>query len=302
MITSHLKYSTMKIQTYSIVAGSRACNAKCPFCASRMTPPHGLKLKEPEVNWRNFRKGAQYARDHSASTVMITGDGEPTIFPEQIDKFMIELERFNFPFIELQTNGILFQQKKERYNEHLKLWYEKGMTTISLSIVGYDPEKNRQIYLPDKESYINLPELIRRLHDLKFTVRLATVLLDGFIDDVGELEKLIEFARENKVKQLSITPVNKPAQDTWDSEVFKWTERQHLKPKQEQVVLDYLKNKGTHLRTLLQGTLIYDVDGQNVTLKRCFTRDPNTDDIRHLIFFPNGDLRFDWQYNGAVIL
>ncbi len=31
----------MKIQTFSIVAGSEACNARCPFCISKMTVPNG---------------------------------------------------------------------------------------------------------------------------------------------------------------------------------------------------------------------------------------------------------------------
>ena len=97
----------MKIQTFSIIAGSEACNAHCPFCISKMTPPQGVTLKTPAVNWRNFRIGAQFAKQYGVTTTMITGKGEPTLFPEQITKYLEELRCFNFPFLELQTNGIL---------------------------------------------------------------------------------------------------------------------------------------------------------------------------------------------------
>lgn len=30
----------MKIQTLSVVAGTEACNARCPFCVTGMTPAH----------------------------------------------------------------------------------------------------------------------------------------------------------------------------------------------------------------------------------------------------------------------
>jgi len=71
----------MKIQTFSIVAGTLACNARCPFCISKMTVENGMTLKEPKVNWRNFHKACMLAERSAVSTVMITGKGEPTLFP-----------------------------------------------------------------------------------------------------------------------------------------------------------------------------------------------------------------------------
>ena len=79
----------MKIQTFSILAGSEACNARCPFCISKMTPPSGVELKEPKVNWRNFRKACLLAKQSGVTTAMFTGKGEPTLFPKQITKFLL---------------------------------------------------------------------------------------------------------------------------------------------------------------------------------------------------------------------
>ena len=97
----------MKVRTFSIVAGSMACQARCPFCVAHMTPKNGIGSKAPDINWRNFKKACQFARDGGCSTAMITSKGEPTIFPDQVSEFLQNLAPFNFPVIELQTNGLL---------------------------------------------------------------------------------------------------------------------------------------------------------------------------------------------------
>ena len=110
----------MKIQTFSIVTGTAACNACCPYCISKMTPKQGIAFEEPKVNWRNFNIGAKLAKQSGVTTAMITGKGEPTIFPEQISRYMDELQKYDFPFIELQTNGISFHDKPQKYASFLK--------------------------------------------------------------------------------------------------------------------------------------------------------------------------------------
>ena len=50
------------------------------------------------------------------------------------------------------------------------------------------------------------------------------------------------------------------------------------------------------------GAKIYDVAGQNVCLADCLTIKPTTDDIRTLIFYGDGRLTYDWQYEGALLL
>jgi hypothetical protein len=58
----------MKVKTFSIIAGSAACNARCPFCVSKMTPDSGITVKEPDVNWRNFSISAGLAKLYGADT------------------------------------------------------------------------------------------------------------------------------------------------------------------------------------------------------------------------------------------
>jgi pyruvate-formate lyase-activating enzyme len=291
----------MRIQTFSILAGSEACNARCPFCISKMTPPLGVELKEPEVNWRNFRIACRLAERCGTTTAMFTSKGEPTIFPHQITRYLREMQPFGFPIIELQSNGILIAERPDVYAQHLADWYELGMTTIALSIVHWLPEKNRPIYLPYKKEYIDLPALIDLLHSHHLSVRLAVIMAREFIDKPADLEGMIEFARKHRVEQLTFRPVNRPSSSR-EQEAFAWSMQHHLEPAQLQSIIGYLELNGTHIMTLSHGARVFDVHGQNVCLTDSLTAAPKTEDIRQLIFFPDGHLRYDWQYPGAILL
>jgi molybdenum cofactor biosynthesis enzyme MoaA len=293
----------MKIQTFSILAGSEACNARCPFCVSKMTPHQGMNLKEPEVNWRNFRKAATLAKMGDTTTAMLTGKGEPTLFPDQISKYMTELEKYDFPFVELQTNGMSLMEQQEKYEPFLKDWYHKGMTSIAISVVHYDPSKNREVYAPHKDDYMDLPDLIKHLHreDRRFSVRLSTILVDGYIDSANKLEQLIDFAKENNVEQLTISPVNKPKESDCGP-VYDWTNEHHLKPEQFAEIKKYVMDNGTPVLKLPHGAVVFDIKGQNVCLSNCLTNDTDPEKIRQLIFFPDGHLRYSWEFPGAILI
>lgn len=291
----------MKYDTFSILAGSEVCNARCPFCISKMTPPNGVTMKEPPVNWRNFRIAASLAERLDVTTAMITGKGEPTLFPEQVTRYLDELKNYRIPIKELQTNGILISQHPEKYDAHLDDWYERDLATIAISVVHHETERNREIYLPNRKEYIDLPKLIEKLHDKKFSVRLATVMVKGYIDTPQSVDEMITFAQKNGVEQLTLRPVNAPGESR-DNGVLQWTNDHLLDPAQRESVHQHLERRGTVLHKLPYGAAIYDVDGQNVCLTNCLTHDPTAEDVRQLIFFPDGHLRYDWQYSGAILL
>jgi molybdenum cofactor biosynthesis enzyme MoaA len=290
----------MKIQTFSIIAGSNACNARCPFCVSKMTPLQGVVDSEPEVNWRNLGIAARLARRCGVTTVMITGKGEPTLFPEQISKFLRELKQFEFPFVELQTNGILLLEHKERMSPFLTQWHGFGLTTVAVSIVHFDPERNREVYLPHRKSYMDLPTLIDHLHQHGLSVRLAVTLARGFVDDEQGIADLISYAREHQVEQLTVRPVNRP-EASRDSHAADWAIEHHLSRECINSIRNYLNSRGHLLMNLAHGATVYDVEGQNICLSDSLTLEPSGD-IRQLIFFPDGHLRYDWQHKGAILL
>ena len=291
----------MQIQTFSIVTGTAACNAKCPFCVSRMT---GLdEYRKPiEPNWRNFDIACRLAIQAGATTAMLTGKGEPTLWPELISKYLIKLND-RFPIVELQTNGIQIANEAISYRQ-LMDWYDNGLTTIAISVCHYDSERNREIYLPHKKTYPDLTALIERLHKVGFTVRLVTVMLEGYIDSYSEAKKMIDFARANNVEQLTLLPVNNP-EDTQDKEASSFVSDKKLTAGKIEAIRTSLLTLGNAKKTLElpHGAVVYDVNGQNVCFNFCLAREPDDmKNLRNLIYFPDGRLRHRWDLQGSVIL
>ena len=148
----------MKVRTFSVVAGTTACNAKCPFCVAKMTPLQGMN-RRAMINNRNLKIACRLAEKADVTTALITGKGEPTLYPDMISSYLVQLSQ-HFPLLELQTNGLILANPKS--DLHLKQWYELGLTTISLSVVHYDDKRNDEVYTAGK-GYINLVELINKL-------------------------------------------------------------------------------------------------------------------------------------------
>jgi MoaA/NifB/PqqE/SkfB family radical SAM enzyme len=295
----------MKFQTLSLVAGTQACNAKCPFCVSRMTGMEYIDSKPEQINERNLRKALRLAEIGNVTTVIITGKGEPLLFPSHINTYMDNLAEFNFPFTELQTNaGILeMDEWKGAYiDNYLGWWAQRGLTTILISNVGFDSELNRQVYFPHKKSWIDIQKVVDKIQKHGINVRLTTVGINGGIDSPDKLNKLLEWAEFLGVKQLTWRPVNKPTGEGSDGGVYNWVKDNGLRHDQVQSISDYVTRNGTLLYKLVHGAAVYDLHGKNFCLSNCLTHDPNEETVRQLIFYPDGSLYTDWQYKGSVLL
>ena len=304
----------MKIQTLSIVAGSTECNARCPFCVSKMTCSNGVKSGQPDVNWRNFHKACRLAQMSGVTTAMITGKGEPTIFPSQISLFLHELKKYDFPLVELQTNGLLFSKKGSMglsLDHHVKSWYQDGLSMVAISVVHYSDELNNRIYNPYEQKYPSLSNTIKYLHEVGFSVRLSCVMVKGYIDSLKSVKGMIEYARDNDVDQLTFTPVNRTAAKKDDAH-WKWANANALDANDLNEIRyffdgDSEQNGVAVLMHLLHGATICDVNGQNVCYSECLNNwgtrtHARHSELRNLIFFPDGHLRYDWQYSGAILL
>jgi len=288
----------MKIETLSLVVGGAACNASCPFCVSKMTPPLGVTPEEPEINGPRLAKAIQFAHNMNVSTVILTGKGEPTLYPRQLLDYLDNVGHF-FPFVELQTNGL--KMAEDDY-VGLPMMRERGLTTVALSIASYKRDINQKVYLGHRPGYEypNLADLIKKIHDAGLSVRLSVVMLAGGIDSSFEVEALIEFARQNEVEQLSLRPVA-VANHSRSQKEADWTRAHSLSEARVALVRKHIRTNGTMVLKLQHGAEVYDVYGQNVCLTDCLTL-PKGDRIRQAIFFPDGHLRYDWQYPGAILM
>ena len=297
----------MEIGTMSIVVGGSKCNAHCPFCISKMTPDCGVKdIKLPD--WQksraycNMKTACRLAEMKGVTTVLITGKGEPTLYPLEITRTLEDLDPYNFPFIELQTNGLKIAEwlGDEDGEDRLSGWRSLGLTTIILSIVHYSDERNAEIY---KNPYMNLEVVIDRLHKLGFSVRLSCIMMKTYIDSVKEVQTLALFAKRLRVEQLTIRPVTLASGSaTMTTDWGKWTAAYQLSDGEIYSIYQWLRAAGHKLMSLPHGAEVYDVAGQNVCISNCLTIEPDTDNLRQIIVFPDGHIRYDWNYEGAILL
>ncbi|NCP46846.1 radical SAM protein [bacterium] len=266
-----------------------------------MTGVKEIGMRPTKVNWINFHKACRMAQVNNITSVLLTGKGEPTLFPDQITDYLQHLQKYDFPILELQTNGILFSEQSEKYDKYLKEWYELGLSIISISVVHYDPEKNRANYVPGKKTYPDLGKLIDKLHKIGYSVRFSVVLIKDHIDTPKEAQKMVETANKWGVEQVSLRPVAAPEES--ESEKYKAdTLNLMLTAKKISDINRWAEKHGRLLLSYGHNSRIFDIDGQNVCLTDALTIKPGTDDIRQMIFFPDGHIRFDWQYKGAIIL
>jgi molybdenum cofactor biosynthesis enzyme MoaA len=290
----------MKIQTFTIVVGTSACNASCPYCISRMTPKQGVDFKLEPTNWLNFDKACRLAQMNNVTTVLLTGKGEPLLYPDKVTEFLKRMKKFDFPLIEIQTNGLVFGREWKKYESYLKEWRKLGLNTIAISVVHYEKKRNKEIYTPTSD-YMDLSEVISKLHKLGFSVRLSCIMLKNYIDTIDGVKAFIEKSKEWEVEQLTIRGVAVPG-EAEDREVYSWTKKHLISKGQLLDISEFLEKKGHRLMTLDHGGIVYDYKGQNVCMTDCLTIKPNSEDLRQLIFFPDGHLRYDWQYKGAILM
>jgi molybdenum cofactor biosynthesis enzyme MoaA len=291
----------VKINTMSVVCGTTACNARCPFCVSHTTPCETLKTDD--VNWRNLNIACQLAKGAGATTCLITGKGEPTLYPDLIT-FYLDHIKDTFPIIELQTNGLRIGGGE--LGDYLLQWYDLGLTTVCLSVVHWDEEKNKSIYNPhNKLAYPDLKNTIDMLHAFGYSVRLSVMLLKGYIDNREDADAMIDFALENKVEQLTMRPIVAPDKDKskWN-DTDKWIFDHRIdNPNHEwSRIVSFISQEGNKVLTLAHGAEVYDVRGQNVCLANCLTTNESDDNMRQIIFFPDGKISYDWCYEGARLL
>ena len=289
----------MKIQTFSIVVGDERCNAKCPYCVAKMTPDTNVSDVDT-INIRNFKKACRFAQINNISTVLLTGKGEPTLFPEQINTYLSIMQPYDFPFIELQTNGI----KIEENPDLLKTWSLMGLSTICISCVHFAKEKNREIY---GKNYPALPIIINQATEAGLSVRLSCIMVKDYVDHWEEVRVFAETAKALGIEQLTFRPVTVPdyvsgGDQEKAKEVANWVKKNSVKNYDLTIIKHHLNGEGTELLKLMHGAVVYDYEGQNVCLTNRLTRSTNEEEIRQLIFYPNGRIAYDWVYEGATLL
>jgi len=285
----------MKTNTFSIVVGTIACNANCPFCVAQMTKDTS-NLPSMDVNWDKFDLAMDVvkAASNGLITVLLTGKGEPTLYPKQITQYLHKLS-YEFPLVELQTNGTRLT------SENLKAWSDQGLTGVCVSVCHYDCQlSNRLMGIEEEFSW---RETVRLIKDSGLLSRVnLTVSKDpNGIDSPDAFEAFVEeVSQMGCVDQITVREIEVPEVKSAEKEVYQWSVENKAN------ILGRVKRSMDRvypvILTLPHGAVIYDVEGQNVCLNNCLTEMGNPDELRQLIFFPDGRLMHSWQYESARVV
>jgi hypothetical protein len=241
-----------------------------------------------------------------ADTEMMTGKGEPLLFPHQITEYLRHTKRleeesgFRFKTKEIQSNGIKIQQKPDVYEQFLKEWKGLGLDTLSVSIVHYEEEPNRKFYVPYQDSYINLGGLIRRVKDQGVKVRLSCIFIKDHIDSPQKVSELIDFARYHQVDELTMRSMSKPDKSE-NQAVYDWVAKNEIPPEKKLEITDLLWKIGKPKVAFPWGGVVFDVNGQNVCLTNCLSPDTTKGTHRLLVFFASGIIATGWTEDSKIL-
>jgi len=294
----------MLINTFGVVVGTAACNAHCPYCVSRQTGPVRSPGKQVLTRHRNWQAALKLAATAGTTTLLITGKGEPTLYPDDITHFLKAAESSSLAIKELQTNGLAIgdaihaeQKPPPRMLEFLPTWVRNhGLNTVAISVVGVHDGQNARIFRRD---YPPLADTVRYLRQLQLTVRLSVSLLKGYVDSPDKLDEVIEWAREHDVLQVTARAI-RSAWSSNDDKASLFVRDHALTKAQERRITEHVDSP--YKLRFSHGATLYSHRGRNICLTDCLTTPTEPDHIRTLIYHAtNGQLDYDW-YEGATLL
>jgi molybdenum cofactor biosynthesis enzyme MoaA len=236
---------------------------------------------------------AEQMRD-GLMNVILTGLGEPMLAPQQIDNYLLAMDG-RFPRVDLQTNGILVKDNIE----WLKLWRDRGLSLVCLSVAGTSD------YLSNKTMGIKADydywKTARMLKDIGLAVRLNCTMTKNGIHTPEDAWLIIDRAANAGIDQVTFREVEMP-NVVMDDKVGKWVAANKAQGAAVRL-LHHLESRGAvRLLEMPHGGVVFDYGGQNVAIANCLTRSTDPNDIRSIIYFPDGRLQYDWRYKGARIV
>lgn len=296
-----------EFSTFTVVCGTMECPNNCPICISKMTSSHKLGNKLWPFKREKFIRAAKIAYRHGAANMLITGKGEPTLYPDRIIDYLRAAQDIGFDRIELQTEGCLMAGLTV---ENLENWKAAGLDLVALSIYHHQSDKNARVFQPPPSARIgDLLHTTFKLDHAGLETRLSCVMLKDYINDVNDVAYLIARAKQLKVMQLTLRQADVPYESN-SMKVAQYIWENRLTEMEFGKIRDWLQENGHLCDVHPYGAEVYEVKGQNVALTTGLTReDPNDEDykpsneIRQLIWFPQGWLTTSWEYvQGGRIL
>jgi hypothetical protein len=123
----------------------------------------------------------------------------------------------------------------------------------------------------------------------------------GYIHNLQMVQAFARTCKRWGVEQFTVRPVNYATGG--NEKIENWVRDHFVTEGMMNSIERFLdrSKESTLLLELAHGAKVYDYMGQNLSLSSCLTSSPNPDDIRQLIFFPDGHLKYSWTEAGAIL-
>ena len=272
----------MRAASLSVCVPYQGCNKNCPYCVSKMTGlPDDDETDLVPHFIQKLSKAKYMAQATAVSNVLITGKGEPLL---NMDIVRMISSVFRGMPLEIQTNGILLADDP-LVIPNLALY---GLDTVAISVDSI-------------EQIENLADVIARLNEYHLTVRLSINLLDRITTKITPREIILE-CRDLGVHQVSFRQVTIPThkimltKESFDAQL--WIMDNVTTENERKFFLNYknlLDELGIYVKKLPFGAFIHMVYGVSCThLDNCIQEVSASDDIRSLIYWPDGHMSTSW--------
>ncbi|MFX0137007.1 MAG: radical SAM protein [Candidatus Hodarchaeota archaeon] len=190
-------YSNVNLSIYS----GRECNGTCSFCVEQLRPlSRGRSLKSQKIVIPDDKEYFKFLEKTLISvkplnpSVSITG-GEPSKDP-RLNRVLEYIIKHNMRKRTMTTNGSGLLDFNDRNNlQIIDLLIHAKLAHLNLSRAHYNENINQQIM--DLDDFFNndkLREIILRAKLGDIRPRLSCVLLKGYVDNIQEIIKYLDWA------------------------------------------------------------------------------------------------------------
>lgn len=274
------------------------CNCSCKFCIAK-TPTFC------EENYNLWKKNLKRCLEiFDVKDIIILG-GEATIdkkFFEKLEVLEKIVKNKKIDNIILTTNGIML--KNENFLNKL---INTCITSVNISIMNFDHEKNNKIYGTNTLTKQQLLHVYNKLKQNNKTMRINCNIYKGNLDSVSEMNQFAQYFN-GCCDAIKFSPLMPTDMFNTCPEIIEYTNKVCLSKKD---IFDLYNNFAqtntvTANNNAVFGLVEYkevDANGQKVILKYQQVEDTYNlnKDIPTLKLYSNGNLSNEWDYNKNIL-
>ena len=292
----------MIIQSLSIAVPA-GCTNNCSFCVAHMHREDYCNQIEKnkrftELYTKDYKKRLLFARDNGCNTVMLTGNGEPLLNQNFLEKFALWNESLPSPFrwIEIQTSGTLLNDEYLRF-----LRNTVGANTISLSLSSmFDSKKNAEYNRTKKGLEVDIDKLCAEIKRYDFNLRLSLNMTDVYNEVTPE--EIFLRAKQLRADQVTFRKLYTSSENP-DTPENKWIKEHKCSDEKFKEIEDYIKKNGKTLEVLPFGAIKYAIFELGVVVDYdCMSTEvKDNGTVKYLVLRENCKLYSRWDEKGSLI-